>query len=325
MKINKIFALFLGVLLAVTAFPITSFAWETDIDLSVKPSLKIEFKDGETALSGAEFDVFFVAKVDKFGNYLPQMEFLSFDIAKASRTQEGWRELSQSIEGYVYKEGIEPFFSGKTDSEGVLPVPETICGLYLIVGKPHSQGDYIYQAETAIVQLPCAKAETNEWNYDITVKPKYSFEPKEEEETFITRKVLKIWDDKGFENKRPKEIKVYLICDGKVFETVKLNKENNWRYTWNKLEKGHKWTVTEELVPGYSLKVKKEGITFVLTNSYNEKPPVPDIPDVPGVPEKPSVPNLPQTGQLWWPVPVLSGAGILFVGAGILRKRGSKK
>ena len=34
--------------------------------------------------------------------------------------------------------------------------------------------------------------------------------------------------------------------------------------------------------------------------------------------------KLPQTGQLWWPVPVLSAAGLLFVIVGLLRRRGSR-
>ena len=35
--------------------------------------------------------------------------------------------------------------------------------------------------------------------------------------------------------------------------------------------------------------------------------------------------RLPQTGQLWWPVPVLAGVGIALVVAGVLRRRGSRR
>lgn len=32
-------------------------------------------------------------------------------------------------------------------------------------------------------------------------------------------------------------------------------------------------------------------------------------------------PRLPQTGQLWWPVPVLAGVGLICVGQGLVRRR----
>lgn len=34
--------------------------------------------------------------------------------------------------------------------------------------------------------------------------------------------------------------------------------------------------------------------------------------------------KLPQTGQLWWPVPVLTAAGLLCIVAGLLRRRGNR-
>ena len=31
--------------------------------------------------------------------------------------------------------------------------------------------------------------------------------------------------------------------------------------------------------------------------------------------------DLPQTGQLWWPVPMLAGAGVLLLLAGLIQRR----
>ena len=36
-------------------------------------------------------------------------------------------------------------------------------------------------------------------------------------------------------------------------------------------------------------------------------------------------PRLPQTGQLWWPVPLLASAGAALMAAGILRRRGGRR
>ena len=41
-------------------------------------------------------------------------------------------------------------------------------------------------------------------------------------------------------------------------------------------------------------------------------------------PKTPDKPKLPQTGQLWWPVPLLIAAGIAFILTGALRRRAGK-
>ena len=55
----------------------------------------------------------------------------------------------------------------------------------------------------------------------------------------------------------------------------------------------------------------------ILTKSEMEKEPAPTSPSTPG---KPTDPKLPQTGQLTWPVPVLTAAGLLVVIGFVLRK-----
>ena len=56
-----------------------------------------------------------------------------------------------------------------------------------------------------------------------------------------------------------------------------------------------------------------------------KKPDSPDTPQNPGTPQTPG-PRLPQTGQLNWPIPVLSISGLRLLGAGwLLRKKGTGK
>ena len=59
----------------------------------------------------------------------------------------------------------------------------------------------------------------------------------------------------------------------------------------------------------------KKAEEIVFTNVYDTPP---------GTPGKPGKPKLPQTGQLWWPVPILAAAGILFFGFGRIRSRNNK-
>ena len=84
----------------------------------------------------------------------------------------------------------------------------------------------------------------------------------------------------------------------------------------------------KETPEGYKVTVTQEGITFVMTNTWDEpeKPPKPGEPEEPGtdipedpVPEGPG-PKLPQTGQLWWPVPLLALAGRALCLVGWMRK-----
>ena len=54
--------------------------------------------------------------------------------------------------------------------------------------------------------LPGDDAANNTWSYDVTVSPKY-----ERQEETISRRVMKVWDDEGYEDRRPKEITVQLL------------------------------------------------------------------------------------------------------------------
>ena len=83
------------------------------------------------------------------------------------------------------------------------------------------------------------------------------------------------------------------------------------------------WTVVEKENSGYTVQVERDGITFVITNTYVPEEPEPTEPTepTPTKPTNPTKPNLPQTGQLWWPVPVLLIAGLLFVILGLIRRR----
>ena len=94
--------------------------------------------------------------------------------------------------------------------------------------------------------------------------------------------------------------------NSEIYDTVKLSKNNNWKYTWEDLDESFKWSVSEECPEGYTVGVKKQGKTFVITNT--------------GIPVE--EPELPQTGMLWWPVFAGLSLGLVFVIIGlVLRKR----
>ena len=81
--------------------------------------------------------------------------------------------------------------------------------------------------------------------------------------------VHKVWEDNNYPE-RPESITVTLFRDGKAFENVTLNEENQWTYTWDKLEELYTWTVEETEVPElYEVSYKTEDTTVFITNSYD--------------------------------------------------------
>ena len=58
--------------------------------------------------------------------------------------------------------------------------------------------------------------------------------------------MLKVWEDGDQETTRPESVRVQLLRDGEVYDTVTLSAENGWRHTWEDLSKQFVWQVIEE-------------------------------------------------------------------------------
>ena len=120
--------------------------------------------------------------------------------------------------------------------------------------------------------------------------------------------MYKLWDDKGYESSRPASVTVQLLRNGKVYDTVSLTADSDWMHEWDELPRYDKdgkeisWTVKENAVSGYTADIRQSGVNFTITNSIAKA-------------------KLPQTGSLWWPVPVLAAAGLVFLALGMLRRR----
>ena len=327
MKLYKrMAALFLSVAAVFLLIPAAASAVEA-IDLSRDVRLTISYQDGDVPLAGAEFSIYLVADVDENGELTTTPAFRKFNVDIRGKNDAAWKALARTLEGYVLRDQIEPTDSGATGQSGFLYFPtgdtKLMPGLYLVLGQRHRQNGCRYDATPFMVMLPTQSENT--WSYEVIASPKHTDQEIPDTPTDITRKVLKAWDDNGHENSRPREITVQLLRDGEIYDTVTLNAGNSWRYTWTELDDDYRWTVVEKELSGYTVRVDQEGITFVVTNTY-----VPTTPDTPTQPTKPSPatpgkPSLPQTGQLWWPVPVLMFAGLVLVVAGLLRRRRESK
>ena len=323
MKMNKrLPALLLSILAVFLLLPVPVLA-AGKIDLSHDVSLTVTAAYDQKPISGMQFDVYLVAIVDQYGELTPTKTFSQFNVDIRGENDQAWRTLASTLEGYVLWDNLSPTDSGKTDRQGLLSFPNRqkslTPGLYLVLGQLHTQDGCQYEADPFMVMLPSLDQTNNSWVYEAKVSPKLASHPLDEEENTITRKVLKKWVDDGDEKERRQEAIVQLLRNGKVYDTVRLTAKNNWRYTWTDLERGYRWTLVEKKLDGYKVSVEREGITFVVTNTYANT-----TPNQPPSPAKPGNPTLPQTGQLWWPVPVLLSAGLLLIVWGLIRRRSSK-
>lgn len=139
--------------------------------------------------------------------------------------------------------------------------------------------------------------------------------------------VIKKWDTNG--KIHPDSVKVELWNGTELYTTAILSDSNNWSATWTQLPRDGRWTVYEVDVPNqYEATYSAEGTTITILNTDKTNPPESTPTPSPTTPDDPSAPEGPtliQTGQLNWPVPVLTAAGILlFVVGWLIYHRGRK-
>ena len=306
----------LGMLLSMVTATVSAAA---QIDTGRRGSLSVYFGEGGEDFAGVEFSIYRVASVSASGIYTLTGDFADYPVTVNNLTSSGWRALAQTLEAYVSRDGLRPLDTEETDRSGWAEFRQLRTGLYLVSGEQYADGDTVYTPEPMLVSLP-GQDEDGEWEYHVEAICKYDEDSEPPSDDTVRRKVLKIWDDSGNRDQRPAYVRVQLLRNGRVVDTVRLSEDNNWQYTWNDLDADARWQVVEDQVPdGYTVSIDREGITFVITNTYPpEEPDRPPRPDEPEEPDEPDEPHLTQTGQLWWPVWALGFCGGAMIAAGLL-------
>ena len=393
--VGRLAAVLLVAVMVCGLLPVGAFA-ATSVETSQPASLTVKCEYDGRQLAGVVFDIYKVADMDGAGRfYNIDPSFRRYQISLVQESGALWRALAETLAQYVQRDGVPALAQERTGADGKATFRDLTVGLYLVRGHRYQDGVLTYDPEPFLISLPNLDAATGEWEYEAEVESKG--EGHENPPTDITVKVLKVWQDEGHETNRPAEIEVQLLRDGAVYGTVVLSAGNSWRYTWTNLDAGHVWSVIEKTVPeAYTLLVSREGITYVLTNTYEpsfteievekewkdsghekarpegievqllrdgevyetvilnggndwswawsgleaghdwtvKEKTVPkgyaaDIKQNGGKytitnTYTPQEPKLPQTGQLWWPIPVLFCAGMLSFVIGFFMRRKNK-
>ena len=253
-------------------------------------------------LAGVEFSLYLVAKMGQGGALTAEPAFSRY---VTGGSQADWEKtLNRLISDFPA--GVTPVDKAKTDKNGDAVFPSEgktlVPGLYYVRHTKTVKNGWIYTTSPFLVSLP--NYFDGQWVYAQEANAKSS---REGTETDIT--VIKVWKDSCHPKRRPESITVDLLCDGEKYDTITLPQNGKWKYTWKNLDATHEWTVEEARVKGYNPPViVKDGKIFTITNTCNR-------------PDHPGGGKLPQTGQLWWPVPVLLLAGLVLVIVGLLRRK----
>lgn len=198
---------------------------------------------------------------------------------------------ANALENRILMDGIEADACVTSDSLSTANFTGLTTGIYLVVGKEVFQDGVFYMPQVSLVSL----------SGDLSVDLKY-----ETSDNPSRIHVLKVWK-RDSKKSRPKSIEVCLLrSDGIVVDRVVLNSDNQWSTTWDNLSTLYTYRVMETSVPsGYKESCTREKDTIILTNTGNYTDKV-DKKDE----------ELPNSGQLWWPVPVLLFVGLVLFGLG---------
>ena len=349
---KRIVSIAAGLLAAVSMLSVQAFA-AGKIETDKNSEMTIHYKYEDEKVSNVEFELYRIADVSEFGVFTVTEEFEQYQIDLGDYKGSAWNELASTLDGYISRDAFKPegpktIDSGKTDKDGILVFPNTQeslkPGLYFLSGENVKRGDYRYSCDPAIIRIPVEDTDANEWDYEIDVFPKCDrkYMPDDSPKpATVSRKVLKRWNDNGYEADRPDSIDVTLLKDGEEYDSVTLDDSNNWSYTWDKLDSRATWKVTEDVPEGYTVSITRQGITFLVVNKKTppsdpppgnppeERPPIDTPPDdnpprfgvLGEYDENMPFGLLPQTGTTWWLAAALAGAGMLLLALGVVLKR----
>ena len=249
--------------------------------------LVLDYHYQDTAISGAAFRIYRVADLSSNQELIYTDAFSDFHLNADQLLQ-----TREELYNRVGEKALAPEKQLITDADGIASANDLTPGAFLLVCEPTVLGDFVYYSDMQVVIL----AEDV-----LTLLPKSTRLPVGER--LISIQAIKVWDDQGHENKRPHEITVRLLKDGKTVNSVVLSGANGWSHTWNDLLPNARWSVQEDVPEGYLATVEQNGYVFTLTNQYK---------------------NIPQTGHVWWPVLTVLGVGLLLVIIGLAIRRSGR-
>lgn len=302
--INKIIAIFIAMLMMVNVAPKMLYA-EEKVDTNQKCTLEIKYEAID-----AQLRLYRIAEIDEDASFTLTEAYQDYRVVLDDDAE----AAALALESYINRDQKVPEAYAQTDKNGVVRFENLETGIYLLLSNRVEKDTFCYEPLPVMVSLPSKSVEMSQYQYDVVINMKYTKMNIEDLPETINLKVMKSWEG-GSSNTQPKSIVATLLKDGFEHDKVELSQANNWQHEWKDLSSKFVWDVIEDKVPEhYTLKKNKNNLTIILTNTYDD-----DSDDDSGN-KKP--PKAPDSGQLWWPIPLLVVGGLSFVVLGfILRKK----
>lgn len=295
MKPNKLIPCFLCLLAVLSAFtlPVRAAGGET---VTMTYCIAGE-GSAQLAMTGVEFTIYRVGEIEGDGTITPLAAFRDYVPESASSSAQVWSDAADKLEEDLTANKLttaRPAATAQTNLSGAAQFENLEQGLYFLRSTKVQSGGYMYST------LPVFFSTSSR-----TIAVKYSRQLLHED-----LKIVKVWKDSCHPSRRPKSITIRLMRDGVKYSEITLPQKGKWEYTWKDLETRYQWTVEEDPITGYKKpEIRYENGLITVTNACNR-------------PASHTNTTLVQTGQLWWPVPVLLVAGLLLVIVGLIRRRG---
>ncbi|MGN0613513.1 MAG: Cna B-type domain-containing protein [Porcipelethomonas sp.] len=288
-------------------------------------SLLVECRCGDAILSSMKWDLYRIADITDNNGYELSGDFSDYPVTLNNLSTSQTIAAAETLEAYAQVDGVSPIMTLITDCTGNAEFENLEYGVYLLSGTPMTMGGKYYLPTPSIVVL----SDDNEigsdnihWTYNVSALPKLKVLAEADRIYSFSGTVKVQWQNDRKET-RPDSVDITLLRDGEPFKTVTVDESCGWSYTWENMSSKYKWTVIEGDIPAnYTVSVEQRAVNistddpndhdveFLIINKgdYVETQP----PVMTYAPK----PTLPQTGQLWWPVPVLSASGMIVFTAG---------
>lgn len=204
-----------------------------------------------------------------------------------------------------------PLATGQTNSQGNLRFQGLADGTYLLTGTPFQMQEELCEPEMILVTLPAKDVNGKPANI-VILRPKFEIRDAQKEMQYT---VIVLWEEvPGAKNKvHPETAEVFLYRNGSVAQSMVLGTAENWQYTWTETDPSAIWAALETVPQGYTVRYERQGNTLIIINTPIVKQHQNTTED-----------KLPQTGQLWWPVPILAMSGFVLLLLGWLRRKESR-
>ena len=217
-------------------FSIDVYADNYSVDFNKKGKLNITLTDKEEnkAIEGAELTLYKIANVSEKDYHL-FYEYVDKITCNASLDNLESSTLTNEINSCLNDDIIVT--KKITNKDGIVLFDNLDLGLYLVKQTNKVKG--YSTINSYLITIP--KVVDNKFTYEISSKPKTDIL------RLIDINVKKIWNtslsNKNDKENLPQYIEVGLYKDNELISKIKLNKDNNWSYTWEDLEKSDNYDV----------------------------------------------------------------------------------